>query len=102
MAAIAGGITGGTMPMAGPTPTPAGGTGTAAARAPAPPGPMPHPASAGMAAAIQAGTVWVNTWAEQDNKALPFGGYKQSGTGREGGLEVLDAYTQSKAVLIAL
>jgi aldehyde dehydrogenase (NAD+) len=34
--------------------------------------------------------------------ALPFGGYKQSGIGREGGLEVLDAYTQSKAVLIAL
>ena len=55
-----------------------------------------------MAAGIQAGTVWVNTWAEQGNKALPFGGYKQSGTGREGGLEVLDAYTQSKSVLIAL
>lgn len=30
------------------------------------------------------------------------GGYKQSGIGREGGLEVLDAYTQTKAVLIAL
>ncbi|ROR90922.1 aldehyde dehydrogenase family protein [Nocardioides aurantiacus] len=55
-----------------------------------------------MAAAIQAGTVWVNTWGEQANMALPFGGYKQSGVGREGGLEVLDAYTQSKAVLIAL
>ncbi|CAA9214110.1 MAG: Aldehyde dehydrogenase [uncultured Acetobacteraceae bacterium] len=55
-----------------------------------------------MAAGIQAGTVWVNTWAEQGNKALPFGGYKQSGIGREGGLEVLDAYTQSKTVIIAL
>lgn len=55
-----------------------------------------------MAAAIQAGTVWVNTWGEQGNMALPFGGYKQSGLGREGGLEVIDAYTQSKAVQIAL
>lgn len=55
-----------------------------------------------MAAGIQAGTVWVNTWAEMSTGALPFGGYKQSGTGREGGLEVLDAYTQSKTVLIAL
>ena len=55
-----------------------------------------------MAAGIQAGTVWVNTWAEMSTGALPFGGYKQSGTGREGGLEVLDAYTQVKSVLIAL
>ncbi len=55
-----------------------------------------------MAAQIQAGTVWVNTWAEMSTGALPFGGYKQSGLGREGGLEVLDAYTQSKTVLIAL
>jgi aldehyde dehydrogenase (NAD+) len=55
-----------------------------------------------MAAGIQAGTVWVNTWAEMSTGALPFGGYKQSGVGREGGLEVLDAYTQSKTVLIAL
>lgn len=55
-----------------------------------------------MAADIQAGTVWVNTWGEQANMALPFGGYKQSGLGREGGLEVLDAYTQTKSVLVAL
>lgn len=55
-----------------------------------------------MAAALQAGTVWVNTWGEQSNMALPFGGYKQSGLGREGGLQVLDSYTQSKAVLVAL
>ena len=54
------------------------------------------------AAGIQAGTVWVNTWAEMSTGNLPFGGYKQSGTGREGGLEVLNEYTQSKAVLIAL
>jgi len=55
-----------------------------------------------MANKIQAGTVWVNTWAEQGNPALPFGGYKQSGLGREGGLQVLDAYTQAKAVLMAI
>lgn len=55
-----------------------------------------------MAAEIQAGTVWVNTWGEHGTGPLPFGGYKQSGIGREGGLEGLDAYTQAKAVLIAL
>ena len=55
-----------------------------------------------IAAGLQAGTVWINTWGEQSNSALPFGGYKQSGLGREGGLDVLDAYTQDKAVLIVL
>ncbi len=55
-----------------------------------------------LAAAIDAGTVWVNTYAEMTTGSLPFGGFKQSGIGREGGLEVLDAYTQSKAVLIAM
>jgi acyl-CoA reductase-like NAD-dependent aldehyde dehydrogenase len=55
-----------------------------------------------MAAALQAGTVWVNTWAEMSTGNLPFGGYKQSGIGREGGLEGIDAYTQVKTVRIAL
>lgn len=55
-----------------------------------------------MAAAIEAGTVWINTWAEMSTGNLPFGGYKQSGLGREGGLEGLDAYTQAKTVRIAL
>lgn len=55
-----------------------------------------------MAAGVQAGTVQVNTWAEQSNEALPFGGYKRSGVGRVGGFEVLGACTQSKTVLIAL
>ncbi|MFD7136773.1 aldehyde dehydrogenase family protein [Streptomyces sp. NPDC059894] len=55
-----------------------------------------------MAAAIEAGTVWVNTWAEMSTGNLPFGGYKQSGLGREGGLEGLDTYTQVKTVRIAL
>jgi acyl-CoA reductase-like NAD-dependent aldehyde dehydrogenase len=51
---------------------------------------------------IDAGTVWVNTYGEMSVGPLPFGGFKQSGIGRECGLEVLDAYTQSKSVLIAL
>ncbi|TDD06264.1 aldehyde dehydrogenase [Nonomuraea deserti] len=55
-----------------------------------------------LAAEIDAGTVWVNTYGEMTTGSVPFGGFKQSGIGREGGLEVLDAYTQSKAVLIAL
>jgi phenylacetaldehyde dehydrogenase len=52
-----------------------------------------------MAARIKAGTVWVNCYNIFD-AALPFGGYKQSGWGREMGSEVLDLYTQVKAVCI--
>ncbi|SFI62286.1 aldehyde dehydrogenase family protein [Amycolatopsis sacchari] len=55
-----------------------------------------------VAARLEAGTVWINTWGEMSTGNLPFGGYKQSGIGREGGLEVLDAYTQTKTVLVAL
>jgi acyl-CoA reductase-like NAD-dependent aldehyde dehydrogenase len=55
-----------------------------------------------MAAGIQAGLVCVNTWGEMGNGPLPFGGYKQSGVGREGGLDVIDAFTESKAVVMAL
>jgi phenylacetaldehyde dehydrogenase len=50
---------------------------------------------------LQAGTVWVNCYNVLD-AALPFGGYKQSGWGREHGHEVLDAYTQTKSVVIAI
>jgi phenylacetaldehyde dehydrogenase len=49
------------------------------------------------AKAIKAGTVWVNCFNVFD-AALPFGGYKQSGWGREMGGEVLDSYLQTKAV----
>ncbi len=54
-----------------------------------------------LAARIDAGTVWVNTYGEI-TESLPFGGFKQSGLGREGGLDVLDAYTETKSVLIAI
>lgn len=47
--------------------------------------------------ALQAGVVWVNTYAGSAPSA-PFGGHKQSGYGRELGREALDAYTQVKTV----
>lgn len=50
---------------------------------------------------VKAGTVWVNTYNMTDN-ALPFGGYKESGFGRELGAAALDTYTQSKTVLVDL
>ena len=50
---------------------------------------------------VKAGTVWVNTYNMTDN-ALPFGGYKDSGFGRELGAAALDIYTQTKTVWIDL
>jgi phenylacetaldehyde dehydrogenase len=50
---------------------------------------------------LKAGTVWVNTYNIFD-AALPFGGYKQSGWGREMGEEVIHEYTETKAVCIGL
>lgn len=46
---------------------------------------------------IKAGTVWLNTWHKYHPNA-PFGGYKQSGYGREQGAEALENYTQYKTV----
>jgi phenylacetaldehyde dehydrogenase len=51
-----------------------------------------------MAKALQAGTVWINCFKILD-ASLPFGGYKQSGWGREFGQEVLESYTQTKSVV---
>lgn len=53
------------------------------------------------AAEIKAGTVWINCHNAFDT-ALPFGGYKESGWGRELGEAAIDLYTQTKAVNIAL
>lgn len=50
---------------------------------------------------LKAGSVWVNQYNGFDT-ALPFGGYKQSGWGRELGASAIDLYTQTKAVNIAL
>jgi phenylacetaldehyde dehydrogenase len=52
-----------------------------------------------MADALRAGTVWVNCYGVFD-AAMPFGGYKESGWGREMGGIVLDDYTESKTVCI--
>ena len=54
-----------------------------------------------IAAKLRAGTVWINCYNIFD-AALPFGGYKQSGWGREMGHEVLEQYTEVKAVCAAL
>jgi acyl-CoA reductase-like NAD-dependent aldehyde dehydrogenase len=51
--------------------------------------------------ALRAGTVWVNTYNAFD-AAVPFGGYKESGIGRELGRHALDLYTQTKSVWVAL
>jgi phenylacetaldehyde dehydrogenase len=54
-----------------------------------------------LAKKIRAGTVWINCYNVFD-AALPFGGYKQSGWGREMGHEVLNNYTEVKAVTTLL
>ena len=54
-----------------------------------------------LAASLRAGTVWINCFNIFD-AALPFGGYKQSGWGREMGKDVLELYTQTKAVCTRL
>jgi acyl-CoA reductase-like NAD-dependent aldehyde dehydrogenase len=54
-----------------------------------------------VAARLEAGTVWVNTYNFYD-PAAPFGGYKQSGFGRELGMHALSEYTQVKTVWVDL
>jgi phenylacetaldehyde dehydrogenase len=54
-----------------------------------------------LAARLKAGMVWGNTNSAADT-ALPFGGYKQSGFGRESGRYGIEAYTELKTVAIAL
>ena len=53
------------------------------------------------ARAVRAGTVWVNTYNMYD-AASPFGGYKQSGFGRDLGAAALEGYTQVKSVWVDL
>lgn len=54
-----------------------------------------------IARALKAGTVWVNTYNLYD-PALPFGGFKESGFGRDQGRDALEKYTQTKSVWVAL
>jgi phenylacetaldehyde dehydrogenase len=50
-----------------------------------------------LADSLRAGTVWINCYNIFD-AAMPFGGYKQSGWGREMGHDALNLYTQTKAI----
>ena len=52
-----------------------------------------------MAEQIHAGIVWINCWLLRDLRT-PFGGVKSSGVGREGGLEALRFFTETKNVCI--
>jgi len=54
-----------------------------------------------VAAQVQAGTVWVNTYGMFD-AAIPYGGFKLSGFGKELGREALDLYLQTKTVWVNL
>ena len=53
------------------------------------------------ARAIRAGTVWVNCFDDSD-VTVPFGGYKQSGMGRDKSLHALEKYTELKTTWIKL
>ncbi|SDN06329.1 betaine-aldehyde dehydrogenase [Vreelandella arcis] len=50
---------------------------------------------------LEAGICWVNTWGESPSE-MPVGGYKESGIGRENGVETLNHYTQTKSVQIEM
>ncbi|MCX8956090.1 betaine-aldehyde dehydrogenase [Erwinia psidii] len=50
---------------------------------------------------LEAGICWVNSWGESP-AAMPVGGYKQSGLGRENGTETLHHYTRTKSILIEM
>ncbi len=50
---------------------------------------------------LEAGICWINTWGESD-AAMPVGGYKHSGVGRENGISTLEHYTQVKSVQVEL
>ncbi|HEX4911874.1 MAG TPA: aldehyde dehydrogenase [Permianibacter sp.] len=52
-----------------------------------------------VAASLESGIVWVNCWLLRDLRT-PFGGVKQSGVGREGGVEALRFFTEAKNVCI--
>jgi phenylacetaldehyde dehydrogenase len=55
----------------------------------------------GVAHKLKAGSVWINVHNFND-VALPLGGYKQSGWGREMGYEAIELYTETKAVAALL
>lgn len=54
-----------------------------------------------LARLLRAGSIWINTYGPS-SVAAPFGGFKQSGIGREMGREVLDLFTEVKSVWVSL
>ncbi len=54
-----------------------------------------------LADALDCGIVWINTWMQRDLRT-PFGGMKQSGFGREGGLDALKFFTEPKTICIGM
>jgi len=54
-----------------------------------------------VANAVECGIVWINTWLQRDLRT-PFGGMKQSGLGREGGLDAMRFFTETKNICIDL
>ncbi|MCS7061222.1 MAG: aldehyde dehydrogenase family protein [Anaerolineae bacterium] len=54
-----------------------------------------------LASLLQAGTVWINCYSQFDPSS-PFGGYKQSGFGRDMGHEALEQYLETKSVWVAM
>jgi aminomuconate-semialdehyde/2-hydroxymuconate-6-semialdehyde dehydrogenase len=54
-----------------------------------------------LAASLEVGTVWINTWLNRDLR-MPFGGAKASGLGREGGEHSIDFFTEQKTVCLQL
>jgi aldehyde dehydrogenase (NAD+) len=54
-----------------------------------------------VAKSLRTGSVWANCYQVMD-PAIPFGGYKSSGFGRESGVEHLHEYLQTKAVTLKL
>ena len=53
------------------------------------------------AKALEAGMVWINAW-DPCNITVPFGGYKESGIGRDRALHALEKYTETKMIWIRI
>lgn len=54
-----------------------------------------------VANAVDCGIIWINTWLQRDLRT-PFGGMKQSGLGREGGLDAMRFFTETKNICLDL
>ncbi|WP_218027296.1 aldehyde dehydrogenase family protein [Nocardia vaccinii] len=55
-----------------------------------------------LAAELEAGQVYINTYGAGGGVELPFGGFRKSGYGREKGIEALDSYTATKTVVVQI